>query len=103
MAKKIKHKKEKNGLFSSPLVALVAFATIIGCSAMLIYVEKDCSKKRQELSTINARIDELKETNEKLQRDLDSEDISDYMESVAMEERGYAYPDEIRFYDASRD
>ncbi len=103
MAKKIKHKKKKNGLFSSPLVALVVFSTIIGCGAMVLYVEKDCSKKRQELNTINARIDELKNANEKLQRDLDSEDISDYMESVAMEERGYAYPDEIRFYDSSRD
>ena len=96
MAKKIKHKKEKNGLFSSPLVALVAIGVIIGCFAMLLYVEKDCGKKRQELNALDTRI-------EKLQRDLDSEDISDYMESVAMEERGYAYPDEIRFYDASRD
>ncbi|MBQ3915705.1 MAG: hypothetical protein II690_03845 [Ruminococcus sp.] len=103
MAKKIKHKKEKNGLFSSPLVALVAIGVIIGCFAMLLYVEKDCGKKRQELNALDTRIDELKESNEKLQRDLDSEDISDYMESVAMEERGYAYPDEIRFYDASRD
>jgi hypothetical protein len=29
--------------------------------------------------------------------------MSAYMEKVAVEERGYAYPDERRFYDTSRD
>ena len=34
---------------------------------------------------------------------LDSDDMSEYMEKVAAEQWGYAYPDEHRFYDTSRD
>lgn len=37
-----------------------------------------------------------------LQRVLESDDLSYYIEKIAMEERGYAYPDERRFYDTSR-
>ena len=34
---------------------------------------------------------------------LESDDLSAYMEKIALEERGYAYPNERRFYDTSRD
>jgi hypothetical protein len=37
--------------------------------------------------------------NEELQKILDSDDISEYMEKVALEKYGYAYPDERRFYE----
>ena len=38
-----------------------------------------------------------------MQRTLDSDDLSAYMEKIALEERDYAYPNERRFYDRSRD
>ncbi|MDE5558293.1 MAG: hypothetical protein K2J32_11515 [Ruminococcus sp.] len=65
--------------------------------------ERDCSEKEKELSKIQAEIDAYEAENTELQRVLESDDISDYMEKVAVEERGYAYPDERRFYDKSRD
>ncbi|MDE6539167.1 MAG: hypothetical protein K2K66_03160, partial [Ruminococcus sp.] len=61
--------------------------------------ERDCSEKEKELSKIQAEIDAYEAENTELQRVLESDDISDYMEKVAVEERGYAYPDERRFYD----
>lgn len=38
-----------------------------------------------------------------IQRVLDNNDMSEYMEKVALEDQGYAFPDERRFYDTSRD
>jgi hypothetical protein len=38
-----------------------------------------------------------------MRRTLESDDLSAYMEKIALEERGYAYPNERRFYDTSRD
>lgn len=40
--------------------------------------------------------------NADLKRIIDSGDIDAYMEKLAREEYGYAYPDEFRFYDTSR-
>ncbi|MDE5582861.1 MAG: hypothetical protein K2J08_04060 [Ruminococcus sp.] len=65
--------------------------------------ERDCTEKEKELTYIHDKIEVYEAENTELQRILDSEDISDYMEKIAVEERGYAYPDERRFYDTSRD
>lgn len=102
MSSKVKHINKK-GLFNKGLVKLAAGALIIGCAALIITTEKDCAEKQQELVAIEAKIEAYEAENMELQRTLDSDDISAYMEKVAIEERGYAYPDERRFYDTSRD
>ncbi len=96
-------KKRKKGLFNRGLVKLVAAATVIGCTALIVATERDCAEKEKQLVAIQDQIDSYKAENMELQRTLDSDDISAYMEKVAIEERGYAYPDERRFYDTSRD
>lgn len=103
MPKNTKHNKKKKGLFSRALVKLAAGAIIIGCAVLIITTEKDCAEKEQELIAIQAKIDSYEADNMELQRVLENEDMSTYMEKVAIEERGYAYPDERRFYDTSRD
>lgn len=103
MRKKVKKIKPRKGLFNKGLVKLAAGALIIGCAALIITTEQDCSDKEQELVSIQAKIDSYEADNMELQRVLDSDDMSAYMEKVAVEERGYAYPDERRFYDTSRD
>ena len=103
MPKKPKNKRKKKRLFNSGLVKLAAGALIIGCAALIITTERDCAEKERELVAIQAKIDAYNAENMDLQRVLDSDDMSDYMEKVAVEERGYAYPDERRFYDTSRD
>ncbi|MDE5619932.1 MAG: hypothetical protein K2O29_04425 [Ruminococcus sp.] len=71
---------------------------------MLIFTtEKDCSEKEHELASVQYEIDLYETENTELQRILDSDDITAYMEKIAVEERDYAYPDERRFYDKSRD
>ena len=61
------------------------------------------AEKQKELDAINEKISAYELENADLQRILDSDDLSPYMERIAVEERNYAYPDERRFYDTSRD
>ena len=102
MSGKRKPRKRK-GLFNRGLVRLAAVAVIIGCTVLLITTEKDCREKEEQITVIQNKIDAYKTENAELQRVLDSEDKEAYMEKVALEERGYAYPDERRFYDTTRD
>lgn len=103
MPKKKKKKSGRKSLFNGGLVKLAATSVIIGCGALIVTTEKDCAEKEKELSEIRAELAAYEAENTELQRVLESDDISSYMEKVAVEERGYAYPDERRFYDKSRD
>ena len=103
MPKKVKYKNNKKGLFHGVLVKLAAVGMIIGCAVLIITTEKDCAEKEQQLVNIQSKIDAYEAENMEIQRVRDSNDTSAYMEKVAIEERGYAYPDERRFYDTSRD
>ncbi len=103
MSKKPKSPKKKRGLFNGVLFKLLTAAVFIGCAVLLITTEKDRSDKKKELESIQSKITEYENQNKELQNALDNDDTSGYMEKYAMEERGYAYPDEWRFYDVSRD
>lgn len=85
------------------LFRLAAAALAVGCAAIIIFTNRDCAKKEEELVEINEKISVCEKENAELQRVLDKNDLSSYMEEIALEERGYAYPDERRFYDTSRD
>ncbi len=98
-----KNAANKKGLFNRGLFKLAAAAVIVGCGVLIITTESDCGDKEDELAAIQAQIDAYNIENAELQRTLDNDDLSAYMERIALEERGYAYPDERRFYDTSRD
>lgn len=100
---KANNNNTKKGLFNWGLVKITATAMIIVCTVLLITTEQDCKQKERELTKIQSKIDEFNIKNEDLKRTLDSDDLSAYMEKIALEERGYAYSDERRFYDTSRD
>lgn len=97
-----KSKKEKKGLFNNGLVRLLTVAVVAGCVAIIYTTERDCSVKEREIASVQDKIDAYEVENADLQQVLEGDDLSVYIERVAMEERGYAYPDERRFYDASR-
>ena len=82
------------------LLLLIAFA---GSVAIIYTTERDCAVKERELDSVQEKIDAYKDENADLQQVLEGDDLSVYIERVAVEERGYAYPDERRFYDTSRD
>ncbi|MCD7890609.1 MAG: hypothetical protein LUG26_02215 [Ruminococcus sp.] len=99
----MKHKQKKKRLFNRGLMWIASVALVIGCAALIISTEKDCAEKEEQLVSIQEQIDAYESENMELERILESDDLSDYMEKIAIEERGYAYPDERRFYDMSRD
>lgn len=98
-----KAKTDKKGLFNRFLVKLAAAFVILGCIMLVYTIEKDCAEKEREITVIQGKIDSYEVENADLQRILESDDMSDYIARVAIEERGYAYSDERRFYDTSRD
>lgn len=98
-----KAKRQMKGLFNGLLVKLMAVGVVAACSVLLFTTEKDCKEKEAELDGIQVKIDAYENDNSELQRLLESDDMSAYLEKVAIEERDYAYPDERRFYDTSRD
>ncbi len=79
-----------------------AAAAIIGCTALIISVQSSIAEKESELSEIQEQITEYQALNEDLSRILNSGDTDKYMEKLAIEDYGYAHPDEFRFYDISR-
>lgn len=95
--------KNKKGLFNKLLVRLLIAVSVIGCVVLIYKTEKDCSEKELEMTKIQEKIDKYEVENADLQKILNSNDMSVYIERVAVEERDYAYPDERRFYDTSRD
>ena len=100
----MRHEKEKKkGLFNRGLVKLAAVAVVIGCGVLIAATQKDCAEKEEQMKVIQTKIDAYENENAELQRGLDSDDLNEYMEKVALEERDYAYPDERRFYDTTRD
>lgn len=59
-------------------------------------------EKKEQLAELEQRKEELIAANDEYQRILNVVDEREYMERVAIEVLGYAYPSEIRFYDTSR-
>ena len=96
-----KKETKGKGLFNKNLLRLVTVAVFIGCGLLIYTTYRDCRAKEQEVAELQEKIDAYNEENTELQMVLDSDDMSEYMERVALE-RGYAYSDERRFYDTSR-
>lgn len=98
--KKVKQKKPKFILRILQRTAIAA--AIIGCTVLIISVQSNIAEKQAELQAIKEQIEAYEAENEDLARILNSGDTDRYMEKLAREDYGYAYPDEFRFYDTSR-
>ncbi|MBE6875205.1 MAG: hypothetical protein E7496_00500 [Ruminococcus sp.] len=81
--------------------ALAMFAVF--CTVSIISDQNSIVEKRKELAQIEENIEILSAQNEELAELIASDDIGRYMEKLAVESGNYAYPDERRYYDTSRD
>lgn len=103
MTKKKKKRKVKDkSFFSNIPFKIVAIALIICCTAISVSTEYDRMEKEEELLIIKEKIKDYENENAELQQNLEGDDMTAYIEKVAREEFNYAYPDEQRFYDTSR-
>lgn len=94
-------KIKKKGVFS--LVSkLVILTVVIGCIVSFIVTQSSLSDMQSELKTIVTKTEEIEAENVELQRILEDDDMNAYMEKLAIEEMNYAYPNERRYYDTSR-
>ncbi len=96
-----KQKKKSRWLFRL-IIQTAVIVAVIGCTVSVVTIQSSIAEKKTELAQVQKQIDDLQTENEDLNRILASGDLNDYMEQLAREKYNYAYPDEFRFYDTSR-
>lgn len=92
--------KSKTGLEMLIHIALVMF--VIFCAVSIVRTQNATVEKKAELAELEEEVEVLAAENEELAELIASDDIGKYMEKLAIESAGYAYPDEKRYYDTSR-
>lgn len=102
MAKTEQKKKKQSRWIFRVISRTAVIAAIVGCTVSVVSTQSSIAEKKTELAQVQKQIDNLTAENEDLERILESGDIDSYMERLAREEYNYAYPDEFRFYDTSR-
>ncbi len=94
-------KLKKKGLFGLVSRGIIIVAVIV-CVVSFIVTQTNLTEMESELGDIAEKIDEVEAENVELQRVLEDDDMNAYMEKIAIEEMDYAYPNERRYYDTSR-
>lgn len=84
------------------ITRLVIIITLIACAVAIIAMQSTKAEKLKELAQIQKKAEEIEAENAEMQRILDNDDMDAYMEKIAIEKMNYAYPNERRYYDTSR-
>ena len=92
--------KPRRGLRLVLNTAMVLF--IVFCTVSIVTMQNSIVEKKKKLTSLQEEIDTLQAHNDELEALIESDDIGRYMEKLALESNGYAYPDERRYYDTSR-
>lgn len=98
-------KKIKKNPVLTALMRLASAAFVVYCFASIVSVQASIAEKRAELELLNEKAALLEAENDECMRLLnlmEGEDQGEYMERIAIEKCGYAFPGERRFYDNSR-
>lgn len=93
--------RQNNGLLKITGAAVLV-VMIAGCGISIFSDMLEYSEKQSELDELKLRAEQLEAENAEYESILNEEDERTYMERIAIEKLGYAYPDERRFYDTTR-
>ncbi|MGN0601108.1 MAG: septum formation initiator family protein [Oscillospiraceae bacterium] len=96
-AKKYKSQKSKK-FYSKPLVVFAIVCLIGYAVANIVSQRVEIAQIEKQSEEISAKITEAKQQNDEYVRMLSENDEAAYMERIAIERLGYAYPNERRFY-----
>ncbi len=96
------HRKPKRKSVFGFLTRMVALSAIVVCISSIIINKANHAEMQKEINSINRKADEIESENVELRRILEDNDMQAYMEKLAIESMNYAYPDERRYYDKSR-
>lgn len=95
--KKPKNRKKKKSRFFKPVLVIIVIGFCIYAVADIISQQTEIEQLKQETAAISDKITESKQLNDEYTEMLKS-DEAEFMERVAVEQLGYAYPNERRFY-----
>ncbi|MGN1415946.1 MAG: septum formation initiator family protein [Oscillospiraceae bacterium] len=96
-------KKQKNGGVGRRLFTFVAVgAVLVYCAYSISSDKKDVAEKQAVLAALEEEKEALTAENASYASILGEDDERAYMERIAIEMYGYAYPSERRFYDTTR-
>ena len=87
------------------LHSIAAFAGVIfiaGCTLSIASTQIEIAEKKQQLAELQERKKELEIQYNEYAGILSEDDERVYMERIAIDVLGYAYPNERRFYDTTR-
>ena len=88
--------KRKSGLFRRMLFAIIVCFCVIAAVDMMSQ-QNEIEQLRQETVMMTTKIEETKQKNDEYTALLEA-DEDEFMERVAVEQLGYSYPNERRYY-----
>lgn len=101
-----KYVLKKKGSFSKMtargFVGLVAFVAAIYCIISIAQDKSEIAEQQAILDGLYAEAEALRAENTSYESIINEDDERAYMERIAIEVLGYAYPSERRFYDTTR-
>jgi cell division protein FtsB len=92
--------KNKNGLLLNSLITVASLSIAVFCIGAFVLRQAELEEKRIELQRLSDECIELEKQNSEYESILNESDERAYIERIASEVLGYAYPNERRFYDS---
>jgi cell division protein FtsL len=96
--KALKNGGKKSFFLSKPLTALAIVCLIVYSVISVVSQQVQIAEIKKESDELSQKITEAKQQNDEYIRLLSADDEAAYMERIAIERLGYAYPNERRFY-----
>lgn len=90
------HEKKKAKIFR-PLVFIIILLFCVFAAADIISQQNEIEQLRQETEMLGTKIEQSKQENDEYEAMLGA-DEDEFIERVAVEELGYSYPNERRYY-----
>ncbi len=101
MARNAKRPGERSHFGMKLIFRLAIVMFVIFCAVAFIKTQNSIIERKRELASLEEKVETMTAQNEELADIIGSNDIGRYMEKIAVEQNGYAYPDERRYYDTS--
>ncbi len=95
---KDKTKKDGKSKFGKIFTSMAVFCFLIYAIFSAISQQAQIAQLKKQESELNTKLTEAKAQNDEYIRLLSADDEAEYMERIAIERLGYAYPNERRFY-----
>ena len=97
-----KAKQRRHAILEWLVTRIAAVILLIACIISFVSTQATLNEKRQEQAELEAAIEQARDEYIELEKFVDADDLEGYMEKAAIEDLNYAYPNERRFYDTSR-